>query len=140
LQIKKGTIPVEETNQEALVLLTEKIVESGGRVSSTMSVMSDNVVELAEIEKRIESKVGKLRKETLICHQETLEEFTTQMKRINGFLDKIDETGIINLIKTLKRLAFAISASIIGAISWLVLNSVLKFYVDAVLRAKGAAS
>lgn len=127
----------DEKNNGALVTLTEKIVENGSKVSGAVTLMSENLMELADAEKRTEDKTDKLRKELRVSHKQTIEEFTKQIKVLNDFISEIRETGIVSFIKTAKRLMFALIVSAIGGITWLVLNGVLKLYIEVMLKSKG---
>jgi len=129
----------DERDSGALIALTEKIVENGSKVSGAVTLMSENLMELADAEKRTEEKTDKLRKELRVSHKQTIEEFTTQIKVLNDFITEIRQTGIISFIKTAKRLMFALIVSAIGGITWLVLNGVLKLYIDVMLKSKGLA-
>jgi len=120
----------EDTRDSALITLTEKIVESGGKVSDAVGLMGENLIELAGAEKRVEDKLDKMRVETQKCHEETLREFTGQMKLINAFIIKIEQCGLIEFVKTTKKFLSVVTIAIIGGIVWLIFNAALKFYVS----------
>lgn len=128
----------EELDREsALIALTEKIVESGSKVSGAVTIMSENLMELSDSEKRTEEKVDKVRKEIRILNQQTLDSFTTQMKIITQFIQEIKDTGIIPFIKTAKRLMFVLISSMIGGIAWIIIQGALKLYIELYLKSKG---
>jgi len=118
----------DNTRDSALITLTEKIVESGGRVSDAVGLMGENLVQLADAEKRVEDKLDLMRVESQRCHEETLREFTGQMKIINAFIIKMDQCGLVEIVKAAKKFFSVITFAIVGGIVWLVFNAALKFY------------
>ena len=126
----------EENNRDAaLIALTEKIVESGGKVSDAVGLMGENLVELAEAENRVEDKLDEMRIEIQKTHQETLKEFTGQMKVINDFILKMEQCGIIEFVKNTKKFFSIITIAIISGIAWLFFNAGLKLYISVISKA-----
>lgn len=127
-----------ESNRDvALITLTEKIVESSNKVSGAVTLMSENITELSESERRTEEKIDRVRKEARVLNQQTLAEFTKQMEVLTIFISEIKDTGIIPFIKTAKRTMTVIITSLIGGIAWLIFQGALKLYVEVYLKSKG---
>jgi hypothetical protein len=125
----------EDTSRDAaLITLTEKIVESGGKVSDAMGLMGENLIELSEAENRVEDKLDKLRVEMLKSHETALTEFSSQMKKINTFMEKLEASGLLEFVKTIKKFLSIITIAIISGAAWLIFNGLLKFYVTVILK------
>lgn len=126
----------DDTRDAALITLTEKIVESGGKVSDAVGLMGENLVELAAASNRVEDRLERMQGDIQKTHQETLSEFTNQMKIINAFIQKMEQCGIIEFVKATKKFFSIVTIAIVGGVAWLLFNGALRIYVTMLNAAK----
>lgn len=102
-----------------LIELTSKIVENNNSVSAGLDLMSENIEEMAEAQVRVENK---------------MDDCTTMLNDNALLLKKLDEAGLFEIIKNIKRFLWFVIITISSGVMWIIVKDIFMFYVKRKLE------
>jgi hypothetical protein len=113
-----------------LIELTSKIVENNNSVSAGLSLMSENIEELAECQLRMENKIDDYTDTQSLTQLTTdVTELKKTMIEMSAILKKMDDIGLVSIVKNIKRFLWFIVVTVSGGALWVVLKDIVMFYI-----------
>lgn len=120
-----------------LVELTQKIVENNNSVSTAVTLMGENIIELAESQERIENKIDDactFVEELNSSVKSNAEDLSSLKKTVEASaktLKALDELKVLDLIKNIKKLIIAVIFTAATSILWFILKDLIFFYIKS---------